>query len=169
MVGKRHRACMFFCIRSPAAGSGVPSCASAKADMASQRGATSVASRVLPRAVEIEARAKLNLGLAVGPERADGYHEIATIYQSITLADTLVATRIRRGFRLRVRHEDASVRGQAGRALRAPVPAGESNLVVRAARKMAERAGSEGGASFRLIERTPARAGLGGGSADAAA
>ena len=125
--------------------------------------------RTLPRRVEIEARAKLNLGLAVGPERADGYHEIATVYQSITLADTLVATRIRRGFRLRVRHEDASVRGQAGRALRAPVPAGESNLVVRAARKMAERAGIEGGASFRLIKRIPARAGLGGGSADAAA
>ena len=67
----------------------------------------------LPRRVEIEARAKLNLGLAVGPERADGFHEIATIYQSITLADTLVAARTRRGFRLRVRHEDASVGGRA--------------------------------------------------------
>jgi len=119
--------------------------------------------------VEIEARAKLNLGLAVGPGRADGYHEIATIFQSITLADTLVATRTRRGFRLRVRHEDASVRGRAGRAHRALVPAGEGNLVLRAARKMAARAGIEGGASFTLVKRIPARAGLGGGSADAAA
>lgn len=123
----------------------------------------------LPRRVEIEARAKLNLGLAVGPERADGYHEIATIFQSITLADTLVAARTRRGFRLRVRHEDASARGRAGRAHRALVPEGESNLVLRAARKMAARAGIEGGAAFTLVKRIPARAGLGGGSADAAA
>ena len=123
----------------------------------------------LPRRVEIAARAKLNLGLAVGPERADGYHEIATVYQSITLADTLIATRIHRGFRLRVRHEDASVRGRAGRAPRALVPGGEGNLVLRAARKMAARSGIVGGASFLLIKRIPARAGLGGGSADAAA
>jgi len=127
------------------------------------------AGRALPRAVEIEARAKLNLGLAVGPERADGYHEIATIYQSITLADALVATRIRHGFRLRVRHEDAAVRGRAARVPGALVPTGEGNLVLRAARKMAERAGIVGGASFRLVKRIPARAGLGGGSADAAA
>lgn len=123
----------------------------------------------LPRRVEVEARAKLNLGLAVGPERADGYHEIATIFQSITLADTLIAARTRRGFRLRVRHEDASVRGRAGRAHRALVPSGEGNLVLRAARKMAARAGIEGGASFTLVKRIPARAGLGGGSTDAAA
>ena len=120
----------------------------------------------LPRRVEIEARAKLNLGLAVGPERADGFHEIATIYQSITLADTLVAARTRRGFRLRVRHEDASV---GGRARRVRVPVGEGNLVLRAARKVAAYAGIEGGASFLLVKRIPSRAGLGGGSADAAA
>lgn len=122
-----------------------------------------------PRAVEIEAHAKLNLGLAVGPERADGFHEIATIFQSITLADTLLATRTRRGFRLRVRHEDVSLRGRAGRALRAHVPSGDGNLVLRAARRMAERAGIDGGASFVLTKRIPARAGLGGASADAAA
>ena len=123
----------------------------------------------LPRRVEIEARAKLNLGLAVGPERADGYHEIATVFQSISLADTLVAVRARRGFRLRVRHEDAAVRGRGLRAHRALVPPGEGNLVLRAARKMAIRAGIEGGARFTLVKRIPARAGLGGGSADAAA
>src|SRR5262249_14439527 len=94
-------------------------------------------------------------------------HEIATIYQSITLADTLVATRIRRGFRLRVRHEDAAVRGRTRRAV--GVPAGDSNLVLRAARKVVERAGIEGGASFDLVKRIPARGGLGGGSVDAAA
>ena len=45
----------------------------------------------LPRRVRVEARAKLNLGLAVGPRRPDGFHELATIFQSVTLADTLVA------------------------------------------------------------------------------
>lgn len=123
----------------------------------------------LPRRVEIEARAKLNLGLAVGPERPDGYHEIATVYQSITLADTLIAARTRRGFRLRVRHEDASVRGRAARVPGAIVPAGEGNLVLRAARSFAAHAGIDGGASFLLVKRIPTRAGLGGGSADAAA
>jgi 4-diphosphocytidyl-2-C-methyl-D-erythritol kinase len=122
-----------------------------------------------PRALEIEARAKLNLGIAVGPERADGFHEIATIYQSITLADTLRATRTRRGFRLRVRYEDVSLNRRAGRTLRSHVPAGEGNLVLRAARRAAERAGIAGGASFLLTKRIPSRAGLGGGSADAAA
>jgi len=125
--------------------------------------------RATPRRVEIEARAKLNLGLAVGPGRADGYHEIATVFQSITLADTLVAARTRRGFRLRVRHEDASVRRHAPRGRRVLVPHGDQNLVLRAARRYAERAGIAGGASFLLVKRIPARAGLGGGSADAAA
>ena len=122
-----------------------------------------------PSRVEIEARAKLNLGLAVGPERGDGYHEIATVFQSITLADTLLAVRTRRGFRLRVRHEDASVRGRAARARRALVPSGAGNLVWRAARRVQAQAGIQGGASFLLIKRIPSRAGLGGGSADAAA
>ena len=126
-------------------------------------------SRTSRRGLRIEARAKLNLGLAVGPERADGYHEIATVFQSITLADTLIATPTRRGFRLRVRHEDASVRGRGARAPRALVPAGPGNLVLRAARRVRARAGIEGGARFLLIKRIPARAGLGGGSADAAA
>lgn len=122
-----------------------------------------------PRRVEVEARAKLNLGLAVGPERRDGYHELATVFQSVTLADTLIATPRPRGFTLRVRHEDASACGRPGRAQRTLVPAGEGNLVLRAARRVAARAAGAGGANFVLIKRIPARAGLGGGSADAAA
>ncbi|MBI5710563.1 MAG: 4-(cytidine 5'-diphospho)-2-C-methyl-D-erythritol kinase [Candidatus Eisenbacteria bacterium] len=123
----------------------------------------------LPRRVVVEARAKLNLGLAVGPRRPDGFHELATVFQSISLCDTLLAERRSRGFTLRVRHEDAAVRGRLSRSARARVPAGPGNLALVAARRFAQQAGLAGGARFTLIKRIPVRAGLGGGSADAAA
>jgi len=121
------------------------------------------------RRVRVEARAKLNLGLAVGPRRPDGFHELATVFQSISLADTLEIEPRRSGFSLEVRHEDVSLRGGGKRATLRYVPAGDENLVLRAARRLAVRAGRIGGARFRLVKRIPARAGLGGGSADAAA
>jgi 4-diphosphocytidyl-2-C-methyl-D-erythritol kinase len=121
------------------------------------------------RRVTVEARAKLNLGLAVGPRRPDGFHELATVFQSVSLADTLVAEWRPRGFTLRVRHEDAAVRGRLSRAARRVVPAGRANLVLRAARLARETWGLPGGAAFTLVKRIPAEAGLGGGSADAAA
>jgi 4-diphosphocytidyl-2-C-methyl-D-erythritol kinase len=120
-----------------------------------------------PRAVRIEAFAKLNLGLAVGPRRADGFHDLATIFQSVSLADTLVARRTRAGFTLRVRVENAAVRGPG--AGRGAVPVGARNLVLRAARHVARASGVRGGVRFELTKRIPTRAGLGGGSADAAA
>ena len=121
------------------------------------------------RRVTVEARAKLNLGLAVGPRRPDGFHELVTMFQSVSLADTLVAEWRPRGFTLRVRHEDAAIRGRLPRAARAAVPGGRANLVLRAAALAREALGLEGGAAFTLIKRIPAEAGLGGGSADAAA
>jgi 4-diphosphocytidyl-2-C-methyl-D-erythritol kinase len=144
------------------------------------------------RRVVVEARAKLNLGLIVGPPRDDGFHEIATLFQSISLADTLEIRPRARGFSLSVRLEDASIgpRGRgtrSGRSSRTPdgpsvtrgkrkggssahvVPRGADNLVLRAARLWRETTGIESGAAFRLIKRIPAGAGMGGGSADAAA
>ncbi len=121
------------------------------------------------RRVEVTARAKLNLGLAVGPTRDDGFHELATVFQSISLADTLVAERARAGFTLTLRHEEAAVRGAQARSARAVVPAGSDNLVLRAAALVHERLRLPGGARFRLTKRIPAEAGMGGGSADAAA
>jgi len=124
--------------------------------------------------VRVEARAKLNLGLAVGPKRSDGYHDLVTVFQSITLSDTLVVKPRRRGFRLRVRHEDASwprpeTSSGAARATGPRIPVGPSNLVLRAARLVKTRWGFAGGADITLTKRIPAQAGLGGGSADAAA
>jgi 4-diphosphocytidyl-2-C-methyl-D-erythritol kinase len=122
--------------------------------------------RPAPARVTIEARAKLNLALAVGPGRADGFHDIATIFQSVSLADTLVVERRPRGFTFVLRRRSAAARG--GRA-GAAVPAGADNLVLRAARLLREHRPRIGGARFTLTKRIPARAGLGGGSADAAA
>jgi 4-diphosphocytidyl-2C-methyl-D-erythritol kinase len=118
-----------------------------------------------PSAVRVDAHAKLNLGLAVGPRRSDGFHELATVFQSISLADSLIARRKPRGFSLRVRYENAAIRGPAPER----IPGGASNLVLHAARRVAQRAGFQGGASFELVKRIPARSGMGGGSADAAA
>jgi 4-diphosphocytidyl-2-C-methyl-D-erythritol kinase len=123
----------------------------------------------LPRRVRVEAHAKLNLGLAVGPRRADGFHELATVFQSISLADTLLAERRSRGFSLEVRHLDAASRGRLPARARAAVPMGAANLALEAARLAARHAGLKGGAHLTLSKRIPARAGLGGGSADAAA
>ncbi len=122
----------------------------------------------LPRRVRVTARAKLNLGLAVGPRRPDGFHDLVTVFQSVSLADTLVAERAR-GFHLDVRHEPAADRGTLPARTRAAVPAGSGNLALRAARLAARFAGLNGGARLTLTKRIPAQAGLGGGSADAAA
>ncbi len=129
------------------------------------------------RAVIVEARAKLNLGLLVGPRRPDGYHDLITLFQSISLADTLVVKPRSRGFRLVVRSEGAEVRSvprpKAPRVAvgsrPGDVPAGAANLVLRAARAFASRFELDGGADFLLVKRIPARSGMGGGSADAAA
>ncbi len=124
--------------------------------------------RPVPSRVRITARAKLNLGLVVGPRRADGFHDLATVFQSISLADTLEASARRSGFSLAVRHAPG-LAGAGPRRGAGAVPAGPDNLVLRAARLFAERTGFAGGARFTLTKRIPAGAGLGGGSADAAA
>ncbi|TMK69075.1 MAG: 4-(cytidine 5'-diphospho)-2-C-methyl-D-erythritol kinase [Actinobacteria bacterium] len=92
------------------------------------------------------AAAKVNLALVVGPSRNDGTHEVATVYQRITLADAIEVTRAERtqvvGF------EDDTL---VSRALAALSPNGDTKL------------------SARITKRIPVAAGLGGGSADAAA
>ncbi len=101
------------------------------------------------------APAKLNLFLHVTGRRADGYHELETLFQLIDLADEL---------RIRVRPDGVIERsgGPDG------VPA-DQDLVVRAARLLRARAGQpELGAEIELEKRIPVGAGLGGGSSDAA-
>jgi 4-diphosphocytidyl-2-C-methyl-D-erythritol kinase len=111
-----------------------------------------------PLPVTEPAPAKLNLFLRVLRRRDDGYHDIETLVQPITLADGVRAAHREEGFGLTLASELAE-----------PVPSGEDNMVLRAGRALAEAIGERRGANLLLVKRTPMAAGLGGGSADAAA
>jgi 4-diphosphocytidyl-2-C-methyl-D-erythritol kinase len=100
------------------------------------------------------APAKLNLFLHVTGRRADGYHELQTLFQLVDLADT-IAIRLR---------EDGVIERPEGPAAVAP----ESDLAVRAARSLKAASGTPLGATLRVLKRLPQGGGLGGGSSDAA-
>jgi 4-diphosphocytidyl-2-C-methyl-D-erythritol kinase len=113
-------------------------------------------------AVVARAPAKVNVHLAVGPLRADGFHELRTVYLAVSLFDT-VTVRPGSGLALSVTGE-----GTAGTGPDA-VPTDRRNLVWRAAELLAERAGVSADATITIDKSIPAAAGLAGGSADAAA
>ena len=102
----------------------------------------------------LQAFAKVNRSLLVLGRRPDGYHELDTLFQTIDMTDEL---RFEEDDRLSL-----SITGSE-------MPADGSNLVLRAARALSECAGSERWARLHLSKRIPVGAGLGGGSADAAA
>lgn len=108
-------------------------------------------------AVSEPAPAKLNLFLRVLGRREDGYHDISSLILPLTLADGI---QVRRSERLIL-----TVIGECA----ADVPRREDNLVVRAAQALAEAGGIEPAAEILLSKQIPVAAGLGGGSADAAA
>ena len=105
-------------------------------------------------AVCILAPAKVNLGLAVLGRRDDGYHEIRTLFQAISLCDRITLRRLGRGIRVRC----PALPGL-----------GADNLAHRAAALFLERSGVVGGVEIEVEKRIPAGGGLGGGSSDAAA
>ena len=110
------------------------------------------------RALVLRPPAKINLTLRVGARRADGFHDVRTVLQSIGVSDTLVAVPTRGRFVL-----TSTASG---------VPADQTNLVWRAAEMLWRalgRAGDPQGAHLTLEKAIPVAAGLGGGSADAAA
>jgi 4-diphosphocytidyl-2-C-methyl-D-erythritol kinase len=107
--------------------------------------------------VRLRAFAKVNYALEVRGLRDDGYHEIASVLQSISLADELEIERSRGGFELLFEPEGVEV---------GPL---EENTVYKAWALLWEVSGHELPARIRLHKRIPAGAGLGGGSADAAA
>ena len=114
--------------------------------------------RPAPAAVTVTAPAKINLQLAVGPARADGYHTLVTVYHAVSLLDE-VTVQPASQLSITVAGEDA-----------AQVPADKSNLAWQAARALAAAAGvADAGVQIEIRKRIPVAAGLAGGSADAAA
>ncbi len=97
--------------------------------------------------------AKVNLYLAVGEKRKDGFHDLETVFHTMGLHDELT---LRRSDRLTL--EATGIR----------VPKGGKNLVIRAAELLRKESRSTKGAAITLTKRIPTGAGLGGGSADAA-
>ena len=110
----------------------------------------------IPTAAELvlPAPAKLNLMLHILGRRADGYHELQTLFQFLDFGDEL-------GFALRT---DGEIR------LHSPIDGvpHDSNLIVRAARQLQRQAGRTLGADIWLDKRLPMGGGIGGGSSDAA-
>jgi 4-diphosphocytidyl-2-C-methyl-D-erythritol kinase len=96
----------------------------------------------------------VNLGLAVQRRRPDGYHDIATLFVKISLADTLWLESTPSGIVIECEHPD--------------VPCDESNLIYRAAAALQPLA-PDRGVRIHVHKRIPVAAGLGGGSSDAAA
>jgi len=105
----------------------------------------------------VRAPAKVNLYLHVTGRRDDGYHLLDSLIAFADAADTI-----------QVRPAETLTLAVDG-PFAAGVPAGADNLVLKAAMALAETAGVPAGARIRLFKRLPVAAGIGGGSADAAA
>lgn len=104
---------------------------------------------------DVPAPAKLNLFLHVTGRRADGYHELQTVFRFIDLCDTLDFDLRRDG---RIQRDGPALPGLAP----------QDDLAVRAARALQQATGTPLGAQIRYSKRIPSGAGLGGGSSDAA-
>ena len=105
---------------------------------------------------------KINIGLAITGKREDGYHDIDSIFQSIRLSDSIYFAK----------HHSVVFSGGAPELpeyMQKLVTYGEENLALKALRAVQEYTGFKAGAAIHLLKRVPIQAGLGGGSADAAA
>ncbi len=107
-----------------------------------------------PSPIDCRAYAKINIGLRVTEKRADGYHEITTVFHRIELFDDITLSPAR----------DVTVVSTDPE-----VPSGESNICHAAAAMLRQHLGTGAGVRIDVTKRIPAGAGLGGGSADAAA
>ena len=107
--------------------------------------------------ITVRVPAKLNLQLAVGPPRADGYHDLVTVFHAVSLFDQVTVEPAGR--------DGVTVTGEGADR----VPAGPDNLALRAIAAL--RAGTRDGGPVHvtIAKRIPVAAGLAGGSADAAA
>jgi 4-diphosphocytidyl-2-C-methyl-D-erythritol kinase len=110
--------------------------------------------------MRLAAHAKINLTLEVLGTRPDGYHDLRSVVTTIPLHDDV---------ELWDAPADEVTVEMEGDGMEAPRVPCEANLAVRAARALAAAAGVSHGVRIRIVKRIPVGAGLGGGSADAAA
>jgi 4-diphosphocytidyl-2-C-methyl-D-erythritol kinase len=108
-------------------------------------------------AVRVRVPAKVNLHLAVGPARSDGFHDLITVFQAVGLYDEVHA-RTGNGTSITVGGETSG-----------GVPTGPRNLAWKAAALLAERHAVDPDVALRLEKTIPVAGGMAGGSADAAA
>ena len=106
--------------------------------------------------VVVRSPAKVNVQLSVGPVREDGYHELVTVFQALSLEDVITASP-GEGITLTMTGERAE-----------SLPVDDSNLAVRAAQLLAEHVGIEANVSLHIEKSIPIAGGMAGGSADAA-
>ena len=108
-------------------------------------------------AVTVRVPAKLNLQLAVGPRRADGYHDLVTVFHAVSLFDEITAGPAAR--------DGVTVSGEGADR----VPADRDNLALRAVAALRAVLPAAPKVHITITKRIPVAAGLAGGSADAAA
>ena len=109
------------------------------------------------KTITLSARAKINLYLDILSRRENGYHNILSIMQTLALCDTVTLTRLPDGAGIRVETDVAGL------------PTDRRNLAYRAAERFEPLLGRIPDVAIRIEKRIPMAAGLGGGSADAAA
>ena len=114
---------------------------------------------MITRGAVVRVPAKINLQLAVGPLGADGFHEVTTVFQAISLFDDVT---------LKHGQEDSGISITLSGATSNGVPATDENLAVRAAKLMAEKYDLSTDLAIHLKKEIPVAGGMAGGSADAA-
>jgi 4-diphosphocytidyl-2-C-methyl-D-erythritol kinase len=112
----------------------------------------------MKRGVVVRVPAKINLQLAVGPSSADGYHEIATVFQAVSLFDDVT---VRMG-------DDGAGITLTTSGITGGVPVDASNLAIRAAQLMSDLYDIPKDLALHIKKEIPVAGGMAGGSADAA-
>ena len=111
----------------------------------------------MKRETKVAARAKINLYLEVTGRREDGYHELETVMQSVSLCDEVTV-----GY-------DPAGAGIAVSSNKRYIPGDMTNVAAKCAARFLEETGKAGGVEIFIEKKIPVAAGLGGGSADGAA
>jgi 4-diphosphocytidyl-2-C-methyl-D-erythritol kinase len=106
--------------------------------------------------VTVRSFAKVNLGLAIGPSREDGFHALRTIYQTVAIHD-LIKVEVGRGTGIEIRCKDLRV------------PTDETNTCWRVADKVVRSLRRRGKVIITIEKRLPVQGGIGGGSSNAVA